>query len=212
MQREDFFALPGVAHWIQRKRRRKFLAKRRGVPLKCAVFAARCPSVTLAKRKEFHMSSAVLMERFSVGSQTSGGQAQSWQPSGFPGAGPSGNWCVVPRCKVEFEKCTGGFKIHCRCEDELSCATLQNLCRMMCDGCCSCCCTQNGIQCCQCTFANCHCKCEYTADGCCISCTSGDKQCCSTLQACCDCCAKCCDSGCCCYVCFNGTPVCCGTC
>ena len=115
------------------------------------------------------MSSAVLMERFSVGSQSSGGQAQSWQPTGFPGAGPAGNWCVVPRCKVEFEKCTGGFKIHCRCEDELSCATLQNLCRMMCDGCCSCCCTQNGIQCCNCTFANCHCKCEYTADGCCIS-------------------------------------------
>lgn len=175
-------------------------------------FAARCPSVTLAKRKEFFMSSAVLMERFSAGAPSAPGPAQSWQPSGFPSAGPAGNWCVVPRCKVEFEKCTGGFKIHCRCEDELSCATLQNLCRMLCDGCCSCSCTQNGIQGCQCTFANCHCKCEYTSDGCCISCTSGDKQCCNTLQACCDCCAKCCDSGCCCYVCFNGTPVCCGTC
>jgi hypothetical protein len=157
------------------------------------------------------MSSAVIMERFSAGS-SSQSPTQSWQPAGFPAAGPSGNWCVVPRCKVQFEKCTGGFKIHCRCEDELSCATLQNLCRMLCDGCCSCCCTQNGIQCCQCTFANCHCKCEYTADGCCISCTSGDKQCCAALQACCDCCQKCCENGCCCYVCFGGTPVCCCTC
>ena len=132
-------------------------------------------------RKEFFMSSAVLMERFSLGSPTSSGPAQSWQSSGFPATGPAGNWCVVPRCKVEFEKCTGGFKIHCKCEDELSCGTLQNLCRMLCDGCCSCYCTNNGVQCCQCTFANCHCKCEYTADGCTISCTSGDKQCCAPV-------------------------------
>jgi hypothetical protein len=32
------------------------------------------------------------------------------------------------------------------------------------------------------------------------------------IQACCDCLAKCCQNGCCCYVCFNNTPVCCGTC
>jgi hypothetical protein len=159
------------------------------------------------------MSSAVVMERFSLGSPNAAGPGQSWQAQGFPGTAPAqANWCVVPRCKVEFEKCTGGFKLHCKCDDELSCATLQNLCRMLSDGCCSCCCTSNGIQCCQCTFANCHCKCEYTSDGCCITCTSGDKQCCAQLQACCECCEKCCESGCCCYVCFGNTPICCGTC
>ena len=59
-------------------------------------------------------------------------------PAGSPA---TANWCVLPRCEVEFEKCTGGFKIHCRCEDEVACGTLQNLCRMLCDGLCSCCCT-----------------------------------------------------------------------
>src|SRR4029077_14645971 len=118
------------------------------------------------ERKEFSMSNAVLMDRFTVGTPASTGPGSGQQP-GFPTGAPAGtNWCVVPRCKVEFEKCTGGFKIHCRCEDELSTATLQNLCRMLCDGCCSCYCSNNGIQCCQCTFANCHCKCEYTKDGC----------------------------------------------
>jgi hypothetical protein len=32
------------------------------------------------------------------------------------------------------------------------------------------------------------------------------------IQKCCECLQACCDNGCCCYVCFNGTPVCCGTC
>ena len=156
------------------------------------------------------MSSAVVMERFAVGSPSHHQQHQWHQGSLQAGQLAGAQWCVVPRCKIEFEKCTGGCKIHCHCEDELSCATLQNLCRMLCDGLCSCSCTQNGLQCCECSFTNCHCKCEYTNDGCCISCTSGDKQCCAALQACCECCNKCCENGCACYVCFNGTPVCCG--
>ncbi len=122
------------------------------------------------------MSSAVVMERFAVGSPAHHQQHQ-WQPGAQAGQ-PGAQWCVVPRCKIEFEKCQGGCKIHCHCDDELSCGTLQNLCRMLCDGLCSCCCTQNGLQCCECSFTNCHCKCEYTNDGCTISCTSGDKQCC----------------------------------
>ena len=158
------------------------------------------------------MSSAVLMERFSLGSSASTAPAPSWHASGLPAAGPAaGNWCVVPRCKIEFEKCTGGYKIHCRCDDELSTATLQNLCRMLADGLCSCCCTSNGIQVCLCSFANCHCKCEYTQDGCTITCISGDKQHCQQLQACCECLSRCCETGCTCYVCFNNTPVCCAT-
>ena len=46
----------------------------------------------------------------------------------------------------------------------------------------------------------------------CISCHSGDKECCAMIQACCNCLKQCCESGCCCYICFNNTPVCCGTC
>ena len=84
----------------------------------------------------------------------------------------SANWCVLPRCTVEFEKTSNGCKIHCRCDDEVARGTLQNLCRMLADGLCSCCCTCNGIPCCQCNFTVGICKCEYTKDGCCISCTS----------------------------------------
>jgi hypothetical protein len=32
------------------------------------------------------------------------------------------------------------------------------------------------------------------------------------LQSCCDCLKSCMDNGCCCYLMFNSTPVCCGTC
>jgi hypothetical protein len=31
------------------------------------------------------------------------------------------------------------------------------------------------------------------------------------IQACCNCLKQCCESGCACYICFNNTPVCCGT-
>jgi hypothetical protein len=113
---------------------------------------------------------------------------------------------------VEFEKCTGGFKIQCRCEDEVACGTLQNLCRMLCDGMCSCYSTWNGICISQCNLTCGTCKCEYTKDGCCISCISGDKACAAMLQACCECLSTCSKSGCSCYICFNNTPVCCGTC
>ena len=86
-----------------------------------------------------------------------------------------------------IRKDADGCKIHCRCDDEVARGTLQNLCRMLSDGLCSCCCTWNGISCCQCNFTLGICKCEYTKDGCCITCTSGDKACCAMIQACCDC-------------------------
>ena len=159
------------------------------------------------------MSSSVLLERGASAVAPFGGPIQGWQPGTIPGGSPaSANWCVLPRCTVEFEKCNGGFKIHCKCEDDIACGTLQNLCKMLCDGLCSCYCTWNGIQCCQCNLCCGNCKCEYTKDGCCITCTSGDKACCAMLQACCQCLSTCCESGCCCYICFNNTPVCCGTC
>jgi hypothetical protein len=152
------------------------------------------------------MASSVMLERGSSCVAPFSSGTTGWQTSGIPTGSPAGaNWCVLPRCEVEFEKCTGGFKIHCRCEDEVACGTLQNLCRMLCDGLCSICC-------CQCNLTCGTCKCEFTKDGCCISCTSGDKACCAILQSCCDCLSTCCTSGCCCYISFNNTPVCCGTC
>jgi hypothetical protein len=130
-----------------------------------------------------------------------------------PGAQPTtGNYCVLPRCTIKLEKCAGGCKITCSCEDEVACGALQNLCKMLAGGMCSLCCTWNGMTMCQCNLCCGSCKCEMTKDGCCITCTSGDKQCCEMLQSCCACLKTCLDAGCCCYVCFNNTPVCCGSC
>ena len=147
------------------------------------------------------MSSAIL-ERAPIG-------ATGFGTSGLGASAPSspgtGNWCVVPRCTIKVEKCQGGLKLKCHCDDEVSAATLQNLCKMLGDGLCSCCCTLNGISICQCNLACGICTCEVTKDGVCITCKSGDK-------ACCDCLSGCLDAGCCCYVSFHNTPVCCGSC
>jgi hypothetical protein len=153
------------------------------------------------------MSSSMLLERSNCAVAPVG------QLGSVPGnAAIGGQWNVLPRCEISFEKCTGGFKIHCRCEDEVGCGTLQQLCRMLCEGTCSVCCTCNGIQVCQCNLTIGFCSCENTADGVCLTCISGDSKCCDMLQAFCDCLACCCNSGCCCYVSFNNTPVCCGRC
>lgn len=148
------------------------------------------------------MSSAMLMDR-SMFSGASG----SVQPSHAVSQGT--NWCIVPRCTIECENCEGGFCLHCRCEDDIACATLQNLCRMLAGGQCSVCCQLNGVTVFECRLTCGTCKCECTEDGCCISCCSGDRGCCDMLQACCDALACCLKNGCCCYVCFNNTPVCC---
>jgi hypothetical protein len=154
------------------------------------------------------MSSAIL-ERAPIG-------ATGFGTSGLGASAPSspgtGNWCVVPRCTIKVEKCQGGLKLKCHCDDEVSAATLQNLCKMLGDGLCSCCCTLNGISICQCNLACGICTCEVTKDGVCITCKSGDKACCEIIQACCDCLSGCLDAGCCCYVSFHNTPVCCGSC
>jgi len=149
----------------------------------------------------------MLLERSPFGSTF--GHTQAGQ--GFPAASPAaGNWCVLPRCTVKAEKVQGGLKLWCKCDDEVAKGTVQNLCKMLADGLCSCVCTLNGISVCQFNFTCGICKCEYTKDGVCINCTSGDKHCADLLQACCDCISKCLDTGCCCYVSFNNNPVCCG--
>ncbi len=113
---------------------------------------------------------------------------------------------------MKIEKCTGGLKIHCHCEDDVACHTLHHLCDALVGGLCSCCCTLNGLCVCQCNLTCGICKCENTKDGCTITCTSGDKACCAILQSCCATLQCCLEQGCCCYVCFNNTPCCCGTC
>ena len=155
------------------------------------------------------MSSAMMMERASLGTSFGHQQGQTQFPAGSPAAA---NWCVLPRCECKAEKTKDGMKLWCKCEDEVSRGTLQNLCKMLADGLCSCTCTMNGITVCHCNFACGICKCEYTKDGVCISCTSGDKQCCEVIQACCECISHCLNAGCCCYVSFNNNPVCCGNC
>lgn len=133
--------------------------------------------------------------------------------SGMPAMSPNmPNMCMVPKCTIKMEKCAGGMKMTCSCEDEVACGTLQNMCKMLCDGLCSCCCMMNGMTMCQCNLAMCSCKCTTTEDGVCITCTSGDKACCDMVQACCDCLCACMKAGCVCCVCFSNTPVCCGTC
>ena len=121
-----------------------------------------------------------------------------------------GNLCIIPRCEIRFEKCTGGFKLYCCCDDDVACGALQNLCKMLQGGACSCCCLWNGSVVAQCNLCCGHTKCELTKDGCCITCTSGDADCCAMLQACCETLRTCCAAGCTCCVSLGGTPICCG--
>jgi hypothetical protein len=122
------------------------------------------------------------------------------------------NWLMVPRCTVKVEKCQGGFKMTCACEDKTAAAMVQNLCTMLAGGLCSCCVTLNGLTVCTCNFTMCLCKCEPTKDGVTVTCTSGDPRCAEMTQACCDCLAALLKAGCCCCLLLNNNPVCCGPC
>jgi hypothetical protein len=127
---------------------------------------------------------------------------------GTTGAGTS--WVMVPRCTLRFEKCQGGVKIHCDCDDKMACGMLQNLCTMLAGGMCSCCCTLNGMTVCTCNYTMALCKCDMTEKGVCLTCTSGDDKCCQMIQAQCDCLSSLLQSGCTCCVMLNNTPICCG--
>ena len=116
---------------------------------------------------------------------------------------------MVPRCTMTATKCDGGMKLMCACDDMTSRTMMQNLCTMMAGGLCSVSCTMNGSVVCVCNFTMGACKVEMTADGCCLTCTSGDAACCSMIQCCCDCIAACMTAGCTCCLTMGGTPVCC---
>src|ERR1700753_3554776 len=76
------------------------------------------------------------------------------------------NMVMVPRCAMKIEKCAGGMKITCVCDDPMACAMMQNLCTMMAGGMCSFYCTMNGMMVCCCNMTMGMCKCEMTKDGC----------------------------------------------
>ncbi len=159
------------------------------------------------------MSGMMMLDRPTMmGAMGTPGAMQMGQMTGMPGMMPGMGMCVVPRCTMEMEKCAGGMKITCKCDDEMSAATLQNMCKMMAGGLCSLCCMMNGTMLSVCNMAMCKCECTMTKDGVCITCVSGDKACCEMIEACCDCMCACMNAGCTCCVCFNNMPLCCGCC
>ncbi len=62
------------------------------------------------------------------------------------------NMMMVPRCAMKVEKCPGGMKITCSCDDPAACTMMQNLCAMMAGGMCGLCCTMNGMMVCNCNL------------------------------------------------------------
>jgi len=129
---------------------------------------------------------------------------------GMTGTMAPANWMMVPRCTMKFEKCQGGMKLTCVCDDAMGRSMMQNLCNMMQGGMCSCCLMLNGMMVCCCNLTMGMCKCEMTDKGMCMTCTSGDQKCCDMIQSCCDCMSMMCKSGCTCCVMMNNTPICCG--
>src|SRR6516164_9609171 len=128
------------------------------------------------------MATAVMMERAGMAGVSMAGPTGVVGPSATAPAGTS--MMMVPRGTMTFEKCSGGMKINCACEDKVSAGMLQNLCTMMAGGLCSCCCMLNGMVVCACNMTMCLCKCEPTEHGVCITCTSGDAACSAMVQAC----------------------------
>jgi hypothetical protein len=161
----------------------------------------------MASEEDPHVANA-MMERAGMAMPGMGMQGAGAMPTaaGTP-AGMS--MMMVPRCTLTFEKCAGGMKIQCVCDDRTSAAMLQNLCTMLAGGMCSCCAYLNGMMACGCNLVMGMCKCEPTDDGVCITCTSGDKACATMIQACCETMAKMGQAGCTCCVLMNNMPVCC---
>jgi hypothetical protein len=155
------------------------------------------------------MTSTMMVERTGTVLPGTGVPAPGVTSYGAPAA--TANWLMVPRCTVRFEKCQGGFKCYCTCEDRTACGVVQNLCAALAGGMFSCSVTLNGLPVCTCNFLMGMCRCETTEDGVCISCTSGDAKCGEMLQACCDNLSRLIEAGCTCCVLLSNTPVCCGT-
>ena len=157
------------------------------------------------------MTSTMMVERTGhflpgAGTPTTGGT-----PYGAPTT-TGASFLMVPRCTLRFEKCQGGIKVYCICEDRTACGVVQNLCAALAGGLVSCTAQYNGVTVYSCNFLMGMCRCETTQDGVCITCISGDAECSKMVQACCDCLSCLVDGGCTCCLFMNNTPVCCGCC
>src|SRR4051794_5356430 len=75
---------------------------------------------------------------------------------------PRTNWMMVPRCTFKMEKIAGGMKMTCMCDDKMACSMMQNLCKMLAGGMCSCVMMMNGMAVCTCNLTMGMCKCEMT--------------------------------------------------
>ncbi|MBV8314413.1 MAG: hypothetical protein JOZ53_05705, partial [Planctomycetaceae bacterium] len=95
---------------------------------------------------------SMMMERMGMG--TAGmGMGMGMGTMGAPTMMPPGmNMMMIPRCTMKMEKCDGGMKITCTCEDKVSCTMMQNLCTMMAGGMCTCCMMMNGMMVCCCNL------------------------------------------------------------
>ncbi len=153
---------------------------------------------------------SMMMERTGMGMPGMGTGVAGGMGTGTMGAPTPSNWMMVPRCTFKYEKCTGGMKVTCTCDDAMARSMMQNLCTMLSGGMCSISCMMNGMTVCCCNFTMGLCKCEMTDKGMCVTCTSGDAKCCEMIQSCCDCLATMMKDGCCCCLMLNNNPVCCG--
>lgn len=153
------------------------------------------------------MASTMMMDRTGMGVQG----VPTMPPAAMPGmTPPAGNWLMVPRGTFKFEKCPGGMKMTCTCDDPMARSMMQNLCTALTGGMCSCTCTLNGMAVCCVNLTMGLCKVEMTDGGLCLTCTSGDARCGEMIQSCCDCLMTMCNAGCTCCFLMNSTPVCCG--
>jgi hypothetical protein len=138
----------------------------------------------------------------------------SGNPPGMMGPGNvSGvipNMMMVPRCTIELEKCPGGMKIDCICDDSMGRGMVQNLCTGLWGGLVSCWMTLNGMTVCCCNLTMGFCTYEVTAKGVAVTCTSADEKCCEIIQACCDLLLGMAAGGCTFCLLVQSTPVCCG--
>jgi len=159
------------------------------------------------------MSSTMMMERTGIGMPGMGMPGMGAQTMGTPtGVSPSSGYLMVPRCTIKFEKCQGGMKIVCACDDQMACSMMQNLGTMLQGGMVSCSMMMNGMMVCCCNLTMGMCKCETTDKGMSITCTSGDSKCGEMIQSCCDCMTCMMNAGCTCCLMMNNTPIACGCC
>jgi hypothetical protein len=119
------------------------------------------------------------------------------------------NMAMVPRCKIKMEKCTGGMRMVCTCDDATAAGMLQNLCMTLAGGMCSCCCMMNGMMLCGCNLVMGMCQTDMTKNGVTLTCVSGDPKCCEMIQSCGECMTAMMKSGCTCCIMMNNMPVCC---